>query len=166
MTAWQDWSQLPADSKLRKQGSAGLGRRRIMVVTLDFQVREKYSIMEYSPVPIYAQDKQSAKPFVDKVKNFYSHPSELLPGKEMLRQNHSKDIVDRFESIFTLFDRFYEHRPVQKSMGMQKALGIDKTRKTTQDNAPFQERNNSAWYALKDHIELDESDGGPEAAMG
>lgn len=164
VTAWQDWGQLPSDSVLKTR--ADLGRRRIMVVILDFQVREKNIMMEYSPSPLYIDSHNPKATFLEKVRSFYSHPSDILPNSEGIRATHSADVVNKFESIFTLFDKFFRVRACQKSMGWQKAYGIDKTAKTTQDNVPLQQRNNSTWYTLPEGQVLNPDNGESEAALG
>lgn len=164
VTAWQDWGQLPDDSVLKTRPD--LGRRRIMVVILDFQVREKNSMMEYSPSPLYIDNKNPKASFLERVKPFYSHPSEILPNKESIRATHSKDVVDKFEAIFTLFDKFFRVRACQNSMGWQKAYGIDKKAKTTQDDVPLQQRNNCTWYTLPEGQVLNSDNGDNEAALG
>lgn len=164
VTAWQDWGQLPEGSVLKTRPD--LGRRRIMVVILDFQVREKYVMMDYSPSPLYIDSSKPDASFLEKVRPFYSHPSELKPNRESIRATHSADIVKKFEAIFTLFDKFYQVRACQKSMGWQKAYGIDKTAKTTQDDIPLQQRNNCTWYALPEGQTLKAETGANEAALG
>lgn len=164
VTAWQDWSQLPEGSSLRTRPD--LGKRRIMVVILDFQVREKYSMMEYSPSPLYIDKENPKATFLEKVKPFYGHPSDIRPNREIIRATHSPDVVQKFESIFTLFDKFYKVRACVNSMGWQKAYGIDKKAKTTQDDIPLQHRNNCSWYALPDGQQLDADKGEGEAALG
>lgn len=164
VTAWQDWGQLPEGSTLRTRPD--IPRRRIMVVILDFQVREKHIMMEYSPSPLYIDNSNPKATFLEKVKPFYSHPSQILPNKESIRASHSPDVVQKFEMIFTLFDKFYKVRACEKSMGWQKAYGIDKKAKTTQDEIPLQQRNNCTWYALPDGQLLNPDNGESEAALG
>jgi hypothetical protein len=168
VTAWQDWSKLPEQSELRKAGAppAAGGRRRIMITILDFQVREKNIMMHYSPSPLYIDDHNPNATFLEKVHPFYSHPSEIPPNPEYIRQTFSPIVVKRFESTFTLFDRFYKMRAVKNSMGMQKALGLDSARKTTQDDLPLQQRNNCSWYTLPDGVVPDDDKGEGEAALG
>lgn len=164
VSAWQDWGQLPSDSVLRTR--ADFGRRRIMVMTLDFQVREKNSMMEYSPSPLYIDSHNPKATFLEKVRPFYGHPSEILPNKESIRATHSAHVVKMFESIFTLFDKFFRVRACQRSMGWQKAYGIDKEAKTSQDDIPLQQRNNCTWYTLPENQILNPDNGESEAALG
>merc|ERR1712070_1298960 len=115
--------------------------------------------MEYSPSPIYIDNQNPQATFLEKVRPFYSHPSEIPTNKESIRATHSAEVAKMFEAIFTLFDKFYRVRACNKSMGWQKAYGIDKTAMATQDDAPLQQRNNCSWYALPEGQHLNSDNG-------
>lgn len=165
VVAWQDLEELPAESKT-KRPPAGKGLRRVMIMMVDFQVREKSSMFDYSPLPVHATPStpSSTSTFTESVKAFYSHHTALPRHDEHLRSDFAPEVAEAYESMFPLFGRFFDSRCVVNSMAVQLALGMDAKRESTQDHEPIQRRCNSLWW--KGIADMDFSEKGVnEAAL-
>lgn len=130
--AWQD---LP----MGKDGESS--KRRTMILLADFHVREpaEHTLpgLDYSKSPLDASALASS-------------PENMLNQKEYFAAEQPQKVQKVFDYVFPLFDRYLEMRPMTSSMGVQKALGINSSRKTTQDDLPLQQRTNSHWFRIKD----------------
>ena len=118
VVAWQDMADLPNDAKT-KRPSAGQSLRRIMVVLVDFQVREKRSILDYSPLPVHASPSTPlmTSSFSESVKAFYSHHSKLATQQEHLKANFSPEVVEAHNAMFPLFQSAFHLRLYSRDVG-------------------------------------------------
>ncbi|GHJ84207.1 hypothetical protein NliqN6_0609 [Naganishia liquefaciens] len=129
------WQELPSPE------GAKSSKRRTMILLADFHVRERPEVtlsgMDYS-IPPLAADSLSRSP--DTLQNQRAQMAAMHPSR----------ILKVFDHVFPLFDRYLDLRPVEDSMGTQKALGLNSSNKTTQDHLPLQQRTNSHWFRIKD----------------
>jgi hypothetical protein len=129
------WQELPSTD-----GGAP-SRRRTMILLADFHARERpemtLSGMDYSKAPLHPE---SLKISPETLQNQRAHFQATQPEK----------VVKMFDHVFPLFDRYLDLRPIPEAMGTQKALGMNKDRKTSQDELPLQQRTNSHWFKIKD----------------
>lgn len=130
--AWQEF--LPANG-----GKSS--KRRTMILLADFHVRERPEVtlpgMEYSMPPLIADSLKIS-------------PDTLQNQRDQMAATHPPQVLKVFDHVFPLFDRYLDLRPVEDSMGTQKALGLHSSNKTTQDHLPLQQRTNSHWFRIKD----------------
>lgn len=167
VVAWQDLGELPAESKT-KRPPKGQGLRRAMIMLVDFQVREKATFFDYSPLPIYAQpstkqtygknsrfnEHRSADEFRDAVEPFYRSPNASIPHKDYLEKNFPEKTVQAYEKMFPLFARFFSSRPVERTVATQTMMGLEAHRDTSQDAEPIQRRTNSLWWKGRDDMDF------------
>lgn len=129
------WQELPLTN-----GGKPL-RRRTMILLADFHVRERPEMtlpgMDYSMPPLVAESLKIS-------------PNDLQHQRALMAATQPPKILQVFDNVFPLFDRYLDLRPVPESMGTQKALGLNSGKKTTQDDLPLQERTNSHWFRIKD----------------
>lgn len=152
--AWQD---VPSSSQQQGKKGNSSGRRRIMIMLLDFSKPEQRSIFDYSVRPLYAISQSSDHtmlPFLDNVKQTYSHPDHLITMSEYILKtpNLGEKVLEKYRTTFPLFDKHFETRPVTTSMGVQKALGLGGKATAAQfsQGADLTRRTNSGWFRLKD----------------
>lgn len=151
--AWQDLSELPANRG--KPAKANL-KRRVMILLLDFHVREAKSMFEYSAIPLYADPQPSpACSFMKAVEPHYSTPTESPSLHQYLADNHTPKTIKTYNTIFPLFQKYFDVHSVVKSMGVQKALGVAADRPTTQDHLDLRKRTNSNWFRLRSDVQED-----------
>lgn len=130
--AWQDWPT----------GKAGeSSTRRTMILLADFHVREPAEStlpgMTYSVSPLVTS-------------SLATSPDTMPTQQEHFAADQPKQVQKVFDNVFPLFYRYLDMRPIPESMGVQKALGLNSGRKTTQDDLPLQQRTNSHWFKIKD----------------
>lgn len=150
VVAWQDLSELPDDSQAKRPKPGTESSRRIMILLIDFQVKEQYEMFDYSPLPMYATPSFSpSSSFLQTIEPFYSHPTKLKTQEEYLDSTFSPKVVKMHKTIFPLFPKYFEMSPVPTSLGPQLALGLAAERKTNQDSEPIQRRTNAMWVKAK-----------------
>lgn len=174
--AWQDLAELPASkAKAKAKGKEGGNdnfKRRIMILLLDFHVQEPKSMLEYSAVPLYAEtpvstsSTSSSSPpstpaaesldFMKAVEPFYSTPEKTPSLQQYLADHHTSKTIETYNTIFPLFPKYFDVRSIEKSMGVQKALGVAAERPTSQDHLDLRKRTNSNWFRM-----LEDRAGGP-----
>jgi hypothetical protein len=112
-----------------------------MILLADFHVREPAENtlpgLTYSKSPL-----DSAALKMD--------PDTMLSQRDYFAKDQPPKVQKVFEHVFPLFYRFLDMKPIPSAMGVQKALGINSGRKTTQDDLPLGERTNAHWFKIKD----------------
>lgn len=164
--AWQDLNELPADSKT-KRPPPGQGLRRIMIMLVDFQVREKASLFDYSPLPIHAtpppatytiksgfSEHRPVEEFKAAVEASYGSPSTLASHEDYLHSNFSDRTIKAYQTMFPLFARFFTSRPVTSSLASETMMGFEAKRAAKQDVEPIQRRTNSLWWKGRDDMDF------------
>lgn len=130
--AWQD---LPTGN------NGDSSKRRTMILLADFHVREPAE----NTLPGLTYSKSPLDPAILKMDT-----DTMLSQREHFAADQPPKVQKVFEHIFPLFYRFLDMKPIPTSMGVQKALGINSGRKTTQDDLPLQQRTNAHWFKVKE----------------
>ncbi|KAJ9091262.1 hypothetical protein QFC19_009172 [Naganishia cerealis] len=129
--AWQDFPT----------NDGGSDRRRTMILLADFHVREPSSAvlpgMTYSIPPVHPE-------------SCLDDPDTMITQQQYLATKQPKSVEKPFNTVFPLFYRYLEMKPIQTSMGVQKALGLNSRNKTTQDDLALQQRTNAHWFKVKE----------------
>lgn len=130
------WQEFP-DSN----GGGKATRRRTMIQLVDFHVREPatsvLSGMTYSMPTLHPE-------------SYRDDPNTLISQEQYLAQKQTSTVSKQFHYVFPLFFRYLDMKPIQDSMGVEKALGIKPGAKTNQDDIPLQERTNAHWFRVKE----------------
>ena len=174
--AWQDLSELPPDSKAKRPKAGEDGKRRIMILLFDFQVREKLEMFDYSPLPVHAIKRPPVstgsparvpigiqptppKTFLEAVKPFYGSPDAQPEQQSFIDSRLKPEVRAIFHTIFPLFPKYYAMRAIPNAMGVQVAMGIDGKRETTQDDEILQRRTNAHWVKTLEDVDSDSQRG-------